>query len=213
MMKRNVCIGAMLIALLSVTESMAQIKFGVKGGVNLPNVTINDNPSSSRVINNRVGFFIGPTALLDLPVKGLALDAAVLFDQRGVETKNPDIIGSRVYFTTITQRQITIPVNIRYNLTPGEKARLFVFAGPQLGINIGKKENEIDDGVFVFKKASFSINAGIGVLLFQHFQISANYSVVCGKSAEIWNATNTDYANPLYKSRFNAWQFGIGYYF
>ena len=98
----------MLIALLSVTESMAQIKFGVKGGVNLPNVTINDNPSSSRVINNRVGFFIGPTALLDLPVKGMALDAAVLFDQRGVETKNPDIIGSRVYLTTITQRQITI---------------------------------------------------------------------------------------------------------
>jgi hypothetical protein len=38
-------------------------------------------------------------------------------------------------------------------------------------------------------------------------------SLLCGKNAEIWNNTNTDYANQLHKSRFNAWQFSVGYYF
>ena len=203
----------MLLALLPATTSTAQIKFGVKGGVNLPNVTVVDYPSSERVINNRVGFFIGPTALIDLPVRNLALDAAIMFDQRGVETKNPDLIGGRVYFTTTTQQQITIPLNARYNLTSGEKAKLFVFAGPQLSINVGKKENEVDEGVFVFDKSALSINAGIGLLLYQHLQLSANYNAVFKKNAEIWNATNVSWANPLHRSRFNAWQFSIGYYF
>ena len=203
----------MLLALVSVTTSTAQIKFGVKGGVNLPNVTINDTPPSQRVVNNRVGFFIGPTTLIDLPVKNLALDAAIMYDQRGVETKNPDMIGGRIYFTTTTQRQMTIPLNARYSLTSGEKARLFVFAGPQLSINVGKKENKIDDGVFVFDKSALSINAGIGLLLYQHLQFSANYNAVFKKNAEIWNATNVSWAHPNRRSRFNAWQFSIGYYF
>lgn len=213
-MNRRIYIWAMLIALLSVTKSMAQIKFGAKGGVNLPNVTINDDPQAGRVINNRVGFFVGPTALIDLPVKNFALDAAILFDQRGAEIMSPhEIGGGHPYYTTTTQRQMTIPLNARYNLTSGEKARLFIFAGPQLSINVGKKENKIDTGVFVFDKSALSINAGIGLLLFQHLQLSANYNAVCKKNAEIWNATNVSWANPLNRSRFNAWQFSIGYYF
>ena len=211
-MKRIITFWGLIIALLlSVTESSAQIRFGVKGGVNLANVAISD--ASSYSIESRVGFFAGPTALIAIPVKGFELDASLLFDQRGVETMSSGLIGGRAFWTTATQHQIAIPVNVRYNLTSGEGTRLFVFTGPQLGINIGKKENEIDAGTFVFNKTSFSINAGIGILFSQHFQVSASYNVVCGKNAEIWNNTNTYYANQLNKSRFNAWQFSVGYYF
>ena len=201
----------LLYALSMLLGTHAQIRFGVKGGTNLANIAISD--ASSYSIESRVGFFAGPTALMTMPVKGLELDASLLFDQRGVETRSFGLDGGRAFWTTTTQHQIAIPVNVRYNLTSGEGTRLFVFTGPQLGINIGKKENEIDAGTFVFNKTSFSINAGIGILFSQHFQVSASYNVVCGKNAEIWNNTNTDYANQLHKSRFNAWQFSIGYYF
>ena len=204
---------------LSVTESSAQIKYGVKGGLNLSDVVIMDTwrgsseKNQSISISNRNGFFIGPTALFSTPLKRLDIDASLLFDQRGVETKSIDLLGGRPYKTTTTQQQLVLPVNARYNLISGKSASLFVFAGPQLGINIGKRENKTDYETFVFNRASFSINAGAGLLLARHIQISANYNIVCKKNAETWVNWNTSYANETGRSRFHAWQFSVGYYF
>ena len=218
-MRRIVLLLGVLATFLSVTESSAQIKYGVKGGLNLSDVVIMDtwrgssekDPNIS--VRNRSGFFIGPTALLSTPLKRLDIDASLLFDQRGVETMSIGLAGGRAFKTTTTQQQLSIPVNARYNLILGKGAKLFVFAGPQLGINIGKRENELDNGVFVFNRASFSINAGAGLLLARHFQISANYNAICKKNADIWNSRNMDYSHEMDRSRFHAWQFSIGYYF
>ena len=218
-MRRIVLLLVVLATFLSVTESSAQIKYGVKGGLNLSDVVIMDTwrgsseKNQSISISNRNGFFIGPTALLSTPIKRLDIDASLLFDQRGVETKSIDLLGGRPYKTTTTQQQLVLPVNARYNLISGKSVSLFVFAGPQLGINIGKRENKTDHGSFVFNRASFSINAGAGLLLARHIQISANYNIVCKKNAETWVNRNTSYANETGRSRFHAWQFSVGYYF
>ncbi len=217
-MRRIVLLLVVLATFLSATESSAQIKYGVKGGLNLSDVVImhtwrgssEKDPNIS--VRNRSGFFIGPTALLSTPLKRLDIDASLLFDQRGVETMSFLLDGGRPYKTTTTQQQLVLPVNARYNLISGKSASLFVFAGPQLGINIGKRENELDNGVFVFNRASFSINAGAGLLLARHIQISANYNIVCKKNAEKWINRNTSYAKETGRSRFHAWQFSIGYY-
>jgi hypothetical protein len=218
-MRRIVLLLVVLATFLSATESSAQIKYGVKGGLNLSDVVImhtwrgSSEKNQSISISNRNGFFIGPTALMSTPIKRLDIDASLLFDQRGVETKSIDLVGGRPYKTTTTQQQLVLPVNARYNLISGKSASLFVFAGPQLGINIGKRENKTDHGSFVFNRASFSINAGAGLLLARHIQVSANYNIVCKKNAETWVNRNTSYANETGRSRFHAWQFSIGYYF
>ena len=218
-MRRIILLLVVLATFLSVTESSAQIKYGVKGGLNLSDVVIMDTwrgsseKNQSISISNRNGFFIGPTALMSTPLKRLDIDASLLFDQRGVETMSIDLVGGRPYKTTTTQQQLVLPVNARYNLISGKSASLFVFAGPQLGINIGKRENKTDHGSFVFNRASFSINAGAGLLLARHIQVSANYNVVCKKNAETWVNRNTSYANETGRSRFHAWQFSVGYYF
>lgn len=188
----------------------AQVKFGVKGGLNLSSVGFDEDAFS---VNNRVGFFIGPTILMATPVKEIELDASLLFDQRGVETETPDLQGGRPYKTTTTLRQIALPVNLRYNLSPESHTRLFVFAGPQLGLNVGKKESELDNGDMVFDTFSFSMNIGIGMMLSQHIQVSANYNFVCGKNAGIWINRQWDSGRQVNKSRFNAWQFSVGYLF
>ena len=200
----------LLYALSMLLGTHAQVRLGIKGGVNMLNIGFEKLLYNE---NNKAGVFIGPTALIAIPVKGFELDASLLFDQRGVETETPDLSGGRTFWTTTTQHQITIPVNVRYNLTSGEGTRLFIFAGPQLGINIGKRENETDYGTFVFNKSSFSINTGIGLLFSQHFQVSASYNVVCGKNAEIWINRQWGIGRQVNKSRFNAWQFSLGYYF
>ena len=211
-MKRTIIV---ICALAMITDVSAQIRYGVKGGVNLSSVTnsfgrVNSDPYS---INNRIGFFFGPTVLIATPVKELEFDASLLFDQRGAEIETPDVKGGLSYETTTTQQQIAIPVNIRFNLLSGNRAKLFVFAGPQLGINIGKKEYELDYGDMLLNSASLSINAGLGLFLGHHIQVSANYNMICGKSAEYWINRQWDFATDIGKSRFNAWQFSIGYYF
>ena len=218
-MRRLFLLLGALATFLSVTDSSAQIKYGVKGGLNLSDVVIMDtwrgssekDPNIS--VRNRSGFFIGPTALLSTPLKRLDIDASLLFDQRGVETMSFLLDGGRPYKTTTTQQQLVLPVNARYNLISGKSVSLFVFAGPQLGINIGKRENKTDHGSFVFNRASFSINAGAGLLLARHIQVSAHYNVVCKKNAETWVNWNTSYAKETGRSRFHAWQFSVGYYF
>ena len=209
-MRKIVLLLGLFVVLLSVTESSAQIKYGVKGGLNLSSVGFDEDVYS---INNRAGFFVGPTVLMATPIKEIELDASLLFDQRGVETETPDLDTGHHYKTTTTLRQIALPVNLRYNLSPESHTRLFVFAGPQLGLNVGKKESELDNGDMVFDTFSFSMNVGIGMMLSQHIQVSANYNFVCGKNAGIWINRQLDSGRQVNKSRFNAWQFSVGYYF
>ena len=210
-MRKIVLLLGLFIVLLSVTESSAQIKYGVKGGLNLSCVGFDEENIYS--INNRAGFFVGPTVLMATPIKEIELDASLLFDQRGVETESPDLSAHSGYKTTTTLRQIAIPINLRYNLSPESNTRLFVFAGPQLGLNVGKKESELDNGDMVFDTFSFSMNLGIGMMLSQHIQVSANYNFVCGKNAGIWINRQWGSGKQINKSRFNAWQFSVGYYF
>ena len=57
----------------------AQVKFGVKGGLNITNMKLSEDVISP---SNQAGFFIGPTVKFTLPVVCLGIDAAALYDQR-----------------------------------------------------------------------------------------------------------------------------------
>lgn len=200
--------------LLSATGAIAQVQFGAKGGLSVTNMLCSGSSADNLAINNKLGFFFGPSALFTMPVKNLELEASLLYDQRAAGTRSKDLIGDRAYETMTTQRHAIIPVNIRYHILNGGQARFYLFAGPQLGVNMGKKVNEIDRGEIVFKPMSFSVNAGIGLFLSRHFQISANYNLVCGKSAGHWINYGLDTARrEVGKIRYNAWKFSLGYYF
>jgi len=182
------------------TTANAQVKFGVKGGLNVTSLSL-----SSDVIDksNRTGFFIGPTVKFSLPVVGLGVDAAALYDQRSAKVE--DAGGE----TTVKQQQIAIPVNLRYSIGLGSTANLFFFAGPQFGFNIGDKEKDFGISEWRFKSAHVSLNVGAGVFLLSHLQASVNYNIALSKSAEITYANVVD----AYKAKTNAWQIGLAYYF
>ena len=157
MVKLKVCFIAVILC-LTATRSFGQIEFGVRGGLNLSNVSISSRTLEPDYnIDSRAGFFIGPTALLQTSLKGLEFDVSALYDQRGVDTESKGLLGGFQYKTTTTHKQISVPVNVRYHLLRNNRAGLYLFVGPQLGINVGQKENIIDSGVIVFNDASFSI--------------------------------------------------------
>ena len=209
-MKKIFSIAICLIALLCATPANAQIKFGLKGGLN-----VTDMSFSKDVLNasNRAGWFVGPTVKISLPIPGLGVDASALYDYRSakVDGKDDNASSEKV---TVKQQQLAIPVNLRYGWGLGSLASVYLFAGPQWGINVGDKNFRWTDGSsYSLKKSNFSLNFGLGTTLLKHLQLSADYNVACGKTADVTWLTGVKDVMKKDKSRNNSWQIALAYYF
>ncbi len=201
----------LLLTVLLALPSAAQVKFGIKGGLNVTDMSL-----SSEVFDasNRAGFFIGPTVKVSLPLTGLAIDGSLLYDQRSAKVENT--LGES---QTVKQQQLAIPINLRYGVGLGSVAGVFLFAGPQIGFNVGDTNYDWKDtSNYSLKKSNFSVNVGLGVSLLTHLQVTANYNIACGKTADVtlWKAA-TDAAGQVSgtksKSRNNSWQIALAYFF
>ena len=199
-----------LLAAMTVA-AQAQVKFGVKGGLNLTSMKLSKDIVDK---SNQAGFFIGPTVKFTLPVVGLGIDAAALYDQR----------NAKVADETVKQKSIQIPVNVRYGFGLGSSASIFIFAGPQFGFNVGDKDfSSLDSATntisnMTLKSSNLSANVGLGLMLLDHLQVSANYNIAIGKTGEFNVLTSTtgaisDVITGSTNARANAWQIAVAYYF
>ena len=195
-----------LLATMTVA-AQAQVKFGVKGGLNLTTMKFDKDVANK---SNQAGFFIGPTVNFTLPVVGLGVDASALYDQRSAKIDGAD--------ETLKQQSIQIPVNLRYGFGLGNTASVYVFAGPQFGFAIGDKvANVVDDALdWRLKDSNLSANVGLGLMLLNHLQISANYNIALGTTGEfeVVNAVaGTAWNTVTGKTKANAWQISVAYLF
>ena len=184
----------------------AQVQFGVKGGLNVGSMSLNNDLLKA---SNRTGYYFGPTVKFTLPVVGIGIDAAALYDQRETKLSNDKLKETSSFEKTVKQQQIVVPINLRYNIGLSKMAALLFYAGPQFGFNVGDKNQSIDGKRidWHFKNSNLSINAGAGVMLLNHLQVSVNYNIACGKTGE------ADTTNDAIKARNHAWQVGAAYYF
>lgn len=216
MMKKTLV--AMILAVVVSLPSFAQIKFGIKGGFNMTSMSL-DNGNLESIVSNKSGFFIGPTIKATLPIAGLGIDIAALYDQRKAKIKSTK--------EELTQKSIQIPINLRYGLGLGDAATFFVFAGPQFDFNVGNKTDEavtqnnpgswLSDNSYSgwsLKKRGVSANVGLGFLILNHLQLSANYNFAISKSGDVYNASE-ETGGTVKESdiRNNAWQIATAYFF
>lgn len=200
--------------LFAASSTQAQVKFGLKGGLNVTNMSLNSEVFDA---DNQTGFFIGPTVKFTLPIVGLGIDASALYDQRDAKVKVEEGDGASVE-SKIKNQSINIPINLRYGVGLGSTASIYLFAGPQFGFNVGDKNQSLfkDAAQWRLKSSTFSVNVGLGAMLLSHLQISANYNIACGKTGEttVSEALGTTAQEVFSKrGRANAWQIGLAYYF
>lgn len=200
-MRKLFTLVVLVAATLVTIPAQAQFKFGLKGGLNLTDMSFSVDDVD---VSNRAGFFIGPTAKFTLPIVGLGLDASVLYDQREAKLNDTD--------DKIKQQAINIPINLRYDIGLGSLAAVYLAAGPQFGFNIGDKHQTLVEDVSEWKlnDSNFSVNVGLGVMLLGHLQVGANYNIVCGKTGEV---TVIDGVEEAFRGRSNTWQISAAYYF
>lgn len=189
-----------LTALMAVhvkAQSGSTLRFGLRGGVNLTQMTFKNTDFDK---DNRMGFFVGPTIKLALPVPGLGLDLSALYNYK--ENK----IGDE----KVKQQTVDIPLNVRYSVGLGSMANIFVAAGPQIAFNLGDEEVDlkvVDD--WRFKDSFFSFNVGGGITI-SHIELSARYNIPIGNTSD---ARLKDTTDKVFHAKTNNWQVGLAYYF
>lgn len=196
----------MTVALFTATTASAQVKFGVKGGLNVTDMHLNDEVFDK---SNQAGWYIGPTVKVSLPVTGLGVDIAALYDYRSAKVTDP--FNEEV---KVKQQSINVPVNLRYGIGLGSLASIIFHAGPQIGFNVGDKNFKwTDTSNYALKKSNFSFNVGLGVSVAKHLEVTGNYNIACGKTADATTVQNVAGTAVKSHSRNNSWQIGLAYYF
>lgn len=199
-----------LVAAAMSLPSHAQVKFGLKGGLNLTSMSFSKSGAED-AIKNKAGFFIGPTVKIGLPLSGLSVDASALYDQR--EAK----MNVNNNEETLKSQSLQVPINIRYAVGLGSVVNLFAFAGPQFGFNLGNKSKEIFNNAldWTLRSSNVSANVGLGATLLNHLQVTVNYNIALGKTGEVDLKQGADAAwNTLTgNSKANAWQVSAAYFF
>ena len=174
MRNRRMIAGLMFAALLllGIGQANAQVRLGVKGGLNIASVHFSTDVLQS---DNVTGFQIGPMIEGSLPLVGLGFDAAILYAQKGLETKT--VSGEK---TSLKNDYIDVPVNLKWKLgLPVMK--VYLAAGPYVGFRVGGNKIWELPGSMVdqVKTKSFSagLNFGAGVELISHLQVGLNYGL------------------------------------
>ena len=211
-MKKVLSIVFLVAAMLFAANANAQIKFGLKGGLNVTSMSFSEEVFDA---SNKTGFFVGPMVKVTVPIVGLSFDAAALYDQKEADVKYTGTEGE-LGKVNVKQQSINIPVNVRYGFGLSSLANIFLFAGPQWGINVGDKNFKWNESSsYSLKKSNFSVNVGAGVTLLNHLQVSANYNIACGKSADASLSKALDAAANAGKDKSHnkSWQIALGYWF
>ena len=191
----------MILACLWVAlPAQAQLKFGLKGGLNISTLSFSQDVMRG---DNRTGFFVGPMAEVTLPILGLGFDVAALYNQDGAKA-TVDTEGKSISKTQ-TLKSIEIPVNLKWSFGMGSTLGAYVAAGPQFGFNVGSGHFT---EAFDMKSHYTTFNVGAGVKLIRHIQIGLNYNFGISKLAK---AVNEEYEGADVKK--NTWQISLAYLF
>lgn len=184
-MKKIISLFMLAICLMAAMPAQAQLKFGLKGGLNLSKLTY----EGDKVSDNTTGFFIGPMAEFTIPIVGLGVDGALMYSQRGKDDYK--------------QQGLEIPVNLKYTFGLGSMLGIYLAAGPDFFFNF----KDIDWAGAKSKDQQVGLNLGGGVKLLGHLQVGVNYQIPLGDSFKIENAVkDLDYKTKM-------WQIHLAYTF
>lgn len=191
-MKKIVSTLVVILCLFIAVPSQAQIKFGLKGGLDISKL-------DSKVSDNTTGFFVGPMLDVTLPIIGLGIDVAALYSQSGIDVNNK---------SSEKLKSVEIPVNLKWTLGLGSTFGVFIAAGPQFGFSINDGWKQLMEES---NKSFVSVNVGAGLKLLRHLQVGVNYNIGASKLGDmIVDSSEGKLRSGIRK---NSWQVSLAYMF
>jgi hypothetical protein len=168
-----------VVAFTMTTKSFAQVKYGVKAGLNLANISEKSSlGSENEGKTSKIGFHFGGTA--EFPAsEAVSVQTGLLFSSKGYKISLEGASGS------MNVNYLEIPINTIYKIEIGS-SKLCLSAGPYLAyavsgsakyggievdVNIGSDDD--DD----YKALDYGLNIGAGVELNDKITIGLQYGI------------------------------------
>ena len=174
----------LMMALLMISPAKAQVRLGIKGGMNLSKLTFDKDVVSS---NNRAGFFVGPIFYVDLPfLPGFGFDLAAIYDRKG--TTMTAVIDDQKYEKKGYVQFLDVPIDINYKISFTRGFAIYGSTGPQFSFNLKQDDFKtiVDQRAnYKIKDSNFSWNVGFGMEIIRHFRLGYNYNIALGDWAEV----------------------------
>ena len=152
------------------------VKFGIKGALNIANVSGDVEGNKSRI-----GYQVGGFAEIKISEK-FSVQPELLYSAQGVNFKEEGIGFS--YEDKQNNGYLNIPVMAKVYVTP----KVSIEAGPQIGFLLNSKskyEEKVSDVIFsgeedtkdLFKSTDFGLNFGLGYDLTEKLSIGGRYNL------------------------------------
>jgi hypothetical protein len=174
----------LMMALLMISPANAQVRLGIKGGMNLSKLTFDKDVVSS---NNRAGFFVGPIFYVDLPfLPGFGFDLAAIYDRKG--TTMTAVIDDQKYEKNGYVQFLDVPIDVNYKISFTRGFAIYGSTGPQFSFNLKQDDFKtiVDQRAnYKIKDSNFSWNVGFGMEIIRHFRLGYNYNIALGDWAEV----------------------------
>ena len=185
----------------------AQIRFGVKGGANISNLS---TTSGGMIDQVEAASSYQAGVLMQLKFGGFAIQPEILYSVKGGDLRD---VASSPKLSELTNnaseldyksQNIDIPLNLQYGIGLGP-ARVYAQAGPYVSFKLGAALNgdvklyDKVDGSLEFNNVDWGIGLGVGAELFC-FQLSVKYDfgmTTVGKETITSSTTNKN-VNPFF---------------
>jgi len=194
---KKVVVFSLMALVLGVLPAAAQVRLGVKGGVNISTVHFNSDIFEAE---NVTGLQIGPMLEIGFPVSGLGMDLAVLYSQKGLQIRD-----GRINRNLLESDFLEVPVNLKWKFgVPVLKG--FLTAGPYAGFRIGgDKIWKVLESQIEQKNFSAGLNFGAGVEIVSHFQVGLNYGLGLTDNYSSYSISTNDIRNKLGDGKHQTW--------
>lgn len=190
----------LLLGLLLSSTVSAQIRLGVRGGVD---VASNKLDLDILRASNRLGFQIGPTLEFIVPASGFGADIGVLYGRKEYKTKYKEADAELSDYN-----YISIPVNIkqRFGLLG---IGLFVTGGAYGDVKVdgGDLKTAVDE--YKARDFIFGLGAGAGVTLFSKVDLGIYFR---GDLTKSYKDEYMD-AGVFQDKKNQTWTVGLSYFF
>jgi hypothetical protein len=189
-------------AMFVVSTVGAQVRLGVKGGVNVVHAKFDRKYFKS---DNIIGFHVGPTLEAMAGSGGIGVDAAVLYSQKGFKSDDQ----------TVRNSFLEIPVNLKLKfglpvINP------YIAAGPYMDLRIGgdrqwNVSKKTADIIHQIKTKSFGagLNFSAGAELFNTVQLGVTYSLALTDNYESFDVKDIE----SYKGKAHSWHVTAAFFF
>lgn len=194
-----------VIALVGVGAANAQFRFGIKAGLNVDKLHLNESTFNK---DNGVGWTAGLMTEFQVPVIGLCFDLSLMYTHMNNDLMiDPQTDGGTSIPESVNNKNfLEIPINLKYKFKIPVVASIFspyIFTGPSFAFKLDK--NTLD--YFKTKTCQMVWNVGLGFELVKHLQIGASYGFGMNNIAEKYNL------NPDLKIKNNYWTITAAYLF